>query len=397
MLRWGSPEPNGQESNSPIYSANGVYMLHNINSVVTALTPYFPGKPAEEFVREVGIPNPVRLASNENPRGAGEKVQAAIRKTLAELSRYPDATGYRLRSALAERLGVEIERVTLGNGSSEVLDLAARAILEPRASAIVDQYCFVVYPLAVAAAHGELIRVPSRDWEHDLDGMLNHVNENTRMIFIANPNNPTGTWVNEITLRAFLDALPSTVWVVLDEAYFEYAAAFQGFPDGVTLSHEYPNLIVTRTFSKVYGMAALRVGYSISSPEFSELLNRIRPPFNVSSIALAAAEVALKDDEFVEESRLLNGNGMKVVRSGLESLGFSVLNSAGNFLTFDCGYPAEPLYEELLRVGVIVRPVANYRLPNCLRVTIGTAEENDRFLSALKGILDGQVGASLFT
>ena len=355
----------------------------NINERVASLTPYQPGKPIEELTRELGLVDVVKLASNENPRGPGSRVRRAISRTVADISRYPDGGGYRLKRALSERLGVTVDRITLGNGSNDVLELAARVALSPDTEGLFDEYCFVVYPSAVVAAHGVPIVVPSKGWGHDLDAMRERVTASTRIVFIANPNNPTGTWIDRDALVAFLDTLPQTVWVVLDEAYCEYVG-HSDYPDGVRLQRSFPNLIVTRTFSKIHGLAGLRIGYGVSSPEFADLMNRIRQPFNASSVALAAAEAALGDDAFVAESKAINDAGMEQITAGLDALGIDYIPSLGNFVAMDCGRNAAPIYEALLAKGVIVRPVANYHMPRHLRVSVGLAHENAKFLAALR-------------
>ena len=358
----------------------------NINARVAGMTPYQPGKPIEELARELGVADIVKLASNENPRGPGPAVREALERAAADLSRYPDGSGYRLKAALSDHLALPAEQITLGNGSNDVLELAARVAISPGTEGIVDEHAFVVYPLAVAAAHGTLVTVPSRRYGHDLDAMRSRITDATRIVFIANPNNPTGTWVTEADLTAFLDAVPASVWVVLDEAYCEYVSE-PDYPDGIRLLEKYPNLIVTRTFSKIHGLAGLRIGYSVSAPDFADLLNRIRQPFNTSSLALAAAEAALGDREFVATSRALNDAGMRQLTDGLDALGVERIPSLGNFVTFDCGREAMPVYEALLRRGVIVRPVANYGMPRHLRVSVGLPEENARFLDALRDVL----------
>ena len=358
----------------------------NVNAPVAALSPYQPGKPVEELVRELGIEDAVKLASNENPRGPGDRVRKALAATVDGLSRYPDGSGYRLKNALAAKLGVAAEQITLGNGSNDVLDIAARVALSPGKSGVVDEHCFVVYPLAIAAANGQVRRVPSASWGHDLNAMAAAIDAETRIVYVANPNNPTGTWVDEAALRAFLRQVPSQVWVVLDEAYAEYVTA-AGYPDGIRLLDDFPNLIVTRTFSKIYGLAALRIGYAVSSPDFADLMNRVRHPFNANSMALAAAEAALEDDDYVAASRRLNEEGMTQIEGGLASLGLASIPSIGNFVTFDVGPDAAGIYQKMLRHGVIVRPVANYAMPRHLRVSVGLASENARFLSALERAL----------
>ena len=358
----------------------------NINARVAGLTPYQPGKPIEELTRELGISDVVKLASNENPRGPGPAVRAALERAATDLSRYPDGSGYRLKRALGAHLGVPPEQITLGNGSNDVLELAARVAISPGTEGIVDAHGFVVYPLAVAAAHGQLVTAPSRDWGHDLDAMLDRVTAATRIVFLANPNNPTGTWVRERALTAFLRAIPESVWVVLDEAYCEYVSE-PDYPDGIRLLASHPNLIVTRTFSKIHGLAGLRVGYSVSTAAFADLMNRIRQPFNTSSMGLAAAEAALDDADFTATSRAMNDAGMLQLTGGLDALGIDRIPSIGNFVTFDCARVALPVYEALLARGIIVRPVANYGMPHHLRASIGRPEENERLLQALREVL----------
>ena len=356
------------------------------NPAIQTLQPYQPGKPTEELTRELGLTDIVKLASNENPRGPGSAVTLVLERAAGSLSRYPDGSGYRLKHSLAAHLGVEVDQLTLGNGSNDVLELIARVVLTPGAQAVVSEHAFVVYPLAVISNGGVLVTVPARAWGCDLDAMANAVNENTRIVFIANPNNPTGTWVGEAALVDFLERLPEHLIVVLDEAYFEYVEEPE-YPDGVDLQRRFPNLVVTRTFSKIHALAALRVGYAISHPELADLMNRVRQPFNVNALGLACAEAALADLEFVRESRALNVAGMRQLSDGLNRLGVGFIPSAGNFLCVDIGRDAEPVYQDLLQRGVIVRPIAGYGLPRHLRVTIGLDEENRRFLAALAELL----------
>ena len=359
----------------------------NVNARITRLNPYQPGKPVEELMRERGVANAVKLASNENPLGPGPRVLQALAR--ADLSRYPDGTGFRLKAALSEHLGVEASRITLGNGSNDVLDLAARVAISPGTRGVIDEHCFVVYPLAITAANGDVARVPSRQWGHDLSALAAAVDEHTRIVYLANPNNPTGTWFDESTLRRFLSAVPREVWVVLDEAYAEYVTE-PGYPDGVGLAERYPNLIVTRTFSKIHALAALRIGYSVSSPEFADLLNRVRQPFNANSLALAAAEAALADTEHPAESRRMNSHGMARLADGFRALSLEWIPSTGNFVAVRLGpdHDAATIYDALLDEGVIVRPVANYGMPEYLRVTVGLPEENERFLDALARVFE---------
>jgi histidinol-phosphate aminotransferase len=356
------------------------------NRDILTLQPYQAGKPIEELQRELGVSDVIKLASNENPRGPGAAVHAAMARAAATLSRYPDGSGYRLKHALAKHLGVDAQRISLGNGSNDVLELVARVALSPGCEGIVSAHAFVVYPLAVIAHGGTLVTVPAQNWTHDLGAMADAVTKATRIIFVANPNNPTGTWVGRRELTAFLDRIPEHVVTVLDEAYFEYLQHPE-YPNGIELQSRYPNLVVTRTFSKIYGLAGMRVGYCVSHPDIADLLNRVRQPFNVSSLALECAEAALGDQEFVRRSREINDEGMEQLRRGLDQLGVPYIPSGGNFLCVDLRRPAAPTYDALLRLGVIVRPIAGYGMPNHLRVTVGLHEENARFLDALARVI----------
>lgn len=355
---------------------------------VQKLSPYVPGKPVDELAREFDLDpaSIVKLASNENPLGASPRALAAIRDELAELTRYPDGNGFALKQRLAERCGVQIDQVTLGNGSNDILELVARAWLAPGLNAVFSEFAFAIYPIVTQAVGAEARVTPAREWGHDLPAMLQAIDSQTRVVFIANPNNPTGTWFGPQALAEFLAAVPEYVLVVLDEAYIEYAEGEQ-LPDGLDYLADYPNLLVSRTFSKAYGLASLRVGYGLSSPAVADVLNRVRQPFNVNSLALAAACAALDDVEYVEQSRRLNEAGMQQLESGLRALGLNWIPSRANFLAVDLGRPAAPVYEGLLREGVIVRPVGGYGMPNHLRVSIGQPYENVRFLDALSRVL----------
>jgi histidinol-phosphate aminotransferase len=356
------------------------------NRDILTLQPYQPGKPVEELTRELGITDVIKLASNENPRGPGPRVHAAMARAATALSRYPDGSGFRLKQTLAAHLGVDTNQISLGNGSNDVLELVARIALSPGTEGIVSAHAFVVYPLAIVSHGATLVTVPARAWTHDLDAMADAITPATRIVFIANPNNPTGTWVTERELTRFLDRLPDHVIAVLDEAYFEYLV-HADYPDGIKLLRRYPNLVVTRTFSKVYGLAGLRVGYCVSHPDIADLLNRVRQPFNVSSVGLECAQAAVGDQEYVRCSREINDQVMQQLRQGLDQLGIAYIPSGGNFLCVDFGRPAAPIYEALLRLGVIVRPIGGYGMPNHLRVTVGLHEENARFLDALARVV----------
>jgi histidinol-phosphate aminotransferase len=310
------------------------------------------------------------------------RAQDAIRSVLSDLSRYPDGNGFELKAALSRRYEVASDCIVLGNGSNDVLDLAARAFLTPQDDAVYSQHAFAVYPLAVQAIGARGIEVPARNYGHDLDAMARAVTPKTRIVFIANPNNPTGTFVTADKLEAFIAGLPQHALVVLDEAYNEY------LPDEVrsdTLQwiRKYTNLVITRTFSKVYGLAGLRVGYAFARPEVTDLMNRVREPFNVNSVALAAATAALDDHEFVVRSYEVNRSGMRQLVSGLDRLGLEFIPSYGNFVTFKVP-DAGRIFQRLLEAGVIVRPLGGYGMPEHLRVTVGLDTENARFLESLE-------------
>ena len=364
-------------------------MTYKLNKKVLSMQPYQGGKPLEELARELGITDAIKLASNENPRGSSLSVQNALVEFGTEFSRYPDGNGFALKQALAEKYGITSKMLTLGNGSNDVLDLIARVALSPDTNAIMSDYAFVVYPLVTASAGAEALVVPALDYGADLPAMLAAIDEKTRLIFLANPNNPTGTWVEQQALLSFLSAVPERIIVVLDEAYFEYVEK-KNYPDGVRLLGQFDNLVVVRTFSKVYGLASMRVGYAMSSPELADYMNRVRQPFNSNGIGMACAVAALGDESYVNESVELNSRGLAELESGLSRLGVDFIPSAGNFVTIDVGGNAAKIYHQLLHLGVIVRPLANYGMPQHLRVTVGLDLENKRFLTALEQVLDKQ-------
>ena len=354
---------------------------------IRGIAPYQPGKPISELAREVGLDaaDIIKLASNETPLGVSPLAQRAIRGVLEDLARYPDGNGFELKQALAARYGVAQETIVLGNGSNDVLELAARAFLTHADSAIYSQHAFAVYPLVVQAIGATGIEAPARDFGHDLDAMMRAARPNTRLVFIANPNNPTGTFVRAPQLEAFLSALSRHVVVVLDEAYHEYLSP-ELRADSVAWLKRFPNLVITRTFSKVYGLAGLRVGYAFADPGVADLMNRVRQPFNVNSISLAAAAAALGDTDFVRKSYALNQAGMKQITDGLERLSIEYIRSYGNFVSFKVK-DAGGVYRGLLKLGVIVRPIASYGMPDYLRVTIGLESENAKFLACLQQVL----------
>ncbi len=370
--------------------------LHNALPGVLALQPYSPGMPLDELQRRLGVSDAIKLASNENPLGPSPAVKAALAKTLTDgnLALYPDGAGFRLKARIAALHDLPPERITLGNGSNDLLEFIARVFLGPGRSALYSQYCFAVYPLATTAQNAEGVVAPAlppdhatMPYGHDFDALLKAVRPDTSVVMVANPNNPTGTWAEPAAIETFLDHVPSNVIVVLDEAYIEYQPQASR-PDSRRWLETYPNLVVTRTFSKAYGLAGLRAGYSLSHPDVADLLNRVRQPFNLNTLALQAAEIALGDQEHVTRSVELNASEMAKLRAALEALGLKVLPSQANFLTFDCGRVAAPIHQGLLEQGVIIRPMASYGLPNFLRVSIGTVRENARFLDALKKVLE---------
>ena len=353
---------------------------------VQRLIPYKAGKPIEELERELGLTQIIKLASNENPLGPGKKALAAIQATLPALALYPDGSGFALKQALAEKYAVDPSQITLGNGSNEILELVARAFLTPVLEVVFSQHAFAVYPIVTQAAGATAVVVPALNYGHDLEAMLQAVTEKTRLVFIANPNNPTGTLLSQASLERFIGALPDTCLCVLDEAYFEYVSHVE-LVNSIDWLKKFPNLLITRTFSKAYGLAGLRVGYGLSSPQLADILNRVRQPFNNNMLALVAAEAALSDDEYLQQTIAVNDQGMKQLTEGFKNMGLEWIPSAGNFVLVDLKQAGQPVYEALLRKGVIVRPVGNYELPNHLRISIGTASENQLFLQALTSTL----------
>lgn len=352
------------------------------------IAPYSPGKPISDVARELGMAEAdiIKLASNENPLGPSPKALAAIRLALDDLALYPDGAGFALKAAICQRFGVQAQQIILGNGSNDVLELAARTFLQPGDTAIYSQHAFAVYPLATQAVGATGIEVPAKDFGNDLDGMLAAIRPDTKLIFLANPNNPTGTFVPGSALHAFLKQVPERVLVLVDEAYGEYLDGADAY-DSVPWLAEFPNLILSRTLSKAFGLAGLRIGFGFAAPALIDLMNRVRQPFNVNHLAMVAAVAALADDEFITRSRKLNADGLAFLRAAFQARGIAYLPAYGNFITFKIGPKAGKVFESLLKQGVIVRPIAGYGLPDYLRVTIGTAAQNERFLAALDAAL----------
>ena len=355
---------------------------------ILGLAPYVPGKPLSELEREYGIFDSVKLASNENPLGPSARAVQAATAALGSIRLYPDGNGHELRQALARHHAIAPECITLGNGSNDLLVMLAEAFLAPGVEAAMSEYCFQVFPLAAQATGAAVVIAPAQPRNaamplgHDVKALRAAVSERTRLVFVANPNNPTGTWLAPGELRGFIESLPATTLVVIDEAYYDYARAVD-CPDASAWLRDFPNLVVLRTFSKAYGLAGLRVGYALSHPVVAELLNRVRQPFNVSSVSLAAASAALADHAHLQEVVALNRAGIERLTGSCRSLGIECLPTAGNFVLIDFTRPAARIYEAMLRSGVIARPMAPYGLPNYLRISTGTAAQNERCIQAL--------------
>lgn len=360
--------------------------LNIANEGVKSLSPYQAGKPIEELERELGISNIIKLASNENPFGFPESAKQAIMNQLNDLTRYPDANGFELKAAISKKFGVQANQITLGNGSNDLLELFAHTFVSEQDEVIYSQYAFIVYPLVTKAINAVAREIPAKDWGHDLAAFLAAINAKTKLIFIANPNNPTGNFLTEAEIDAFLANVPTNVIVVLDEAYTEFTHVSERV-DSFGLLAKYPNLIVSRSLSKAYGLAGLRIGYAVSNPDIADLLNRVRQPFNCNSLALASAIAVMNDDAFVERVAENNRQEMQRYEAFCQAQGLSYIPSKGNFITIDFQRPAAPIYDALLREGVIVRPIAGYGMPNHLRISIGLPEENDRLFSALLNVL----------
>lgn len=353
-------------------------------SGVADLQPYVPGMPVDELKRQYGLSDVIKLASNENPLGPSQAVLSAIAQGATDVTRYPDGNGYLLKQTLAAHYRLAPEQITLGNGSNDVLELLAHAFAGAGDEVVYSEHAFAVYPLATQAVGATGVSAPATAYGHDLQAMLDAISIRTKLVFIANPNNPTGTWLAAGDLRRFLEKVPENVLVVLDEAYVEYLDEPE---DSVGWLGDYHNLVITRTFSKAYGLAGLRVGYALSHPEVADLLNRIRQPFNVNSLAQLAAVAAFGDEAYLARSREVNKAGMKLLTAGFDAMGLGYIPSAANFVTVNVHSNAAEVYDDLLYEGVIVRPVAGYGLPQHLRVSIGLPAENERFLDALSRVL----------
>lgn len=356
------------------------------NEGVKSLSPYQAGKPIEELERELGISNIIKLASNENPFGLPESAKQAISQQLNDLTRYPDANGFELKAVISRKFSVNPNQITLGNGSNDLLELIAHTFASETDEIIYSQYAFIVYPLVTKAINAVAREIPAKNWGHDLEGFYQAINEKTKLIYIANPNNPTGNFLSEAEIDAFLAKVPERVIVVLDEAYTEFTSSNERV-DSFKLLQKYSNLVICRTLSKAYGLAGLRIGYAVSNAEIADLFNRVRQPFNCNSLALAAAVAVMQDDAFVEKVAENNRLEMARYEQFCQQHGLEFIPSKGNFITIDFKRPAAPIYDALLREGVIVRPIAGYGMPNHLRISIGLPSENDRLFNALLKVL----------
>ena len=350
---------------------------------IRSIAAYQPGKPISDVARELGMQEAdiVKLASNENPLGASPKAMAAIQAALGDLAMYPDGGGFALKAAISKKYSVQPEQIILGNGSNDILELAARTFMKAGDSAVYSQHAFAVYPLATQAVGATGIEAPAKDFGNDLNAMLNAIRPDTKMVFLANPNNPTGTFTPGAELQAFVKQVPSNVLVVLDEAYGEYLNDADVY-DSVPWLADFPNVIISHTLSKAYGLAGLRIGFGLAHPQLIDLMNRVRQPFNVNHLAMVAAVAALGDDDFIRESRRVNDAGLSLLKAEFATRNLATIPAFGNFITFKIDN-AKRVFESLLKQGVIVRPIAGYGLPDYLRVTIGTEAQNRRFIAAL--------------
>lgn len=356
---------------------------------IREIAPYQGGKPISELAREMGLQEQdiVKLASNENPLGISPKAEFAIQEAILDIARYPDGNSFALRDVVSKKFNVTHQQIVFGNGSNDILELAARAFLSPDSEAVFSQHAFAVYPLVTQAVGARGVVVPAKNYGHDLDAMLKAISPDTRIMFIANPNNPTGTLLEKDVLYHFLKQVPSHILVILDEAYDEYLPVDLK-SEAISWLPQFSNLLISRTLSKAYGLAGLRIGFGVTHPEIADMMNRVRQPFNVNSIAQAAAIASLADEDFVERSYALNQAGMAQLKQGFDELGLEYIPSYANFISVKVG-DAKTCHQKLLQKGVIVRPVANYEMPEYLRVSVGLFAENQKFLSVLGEIIRG--------
>lgn len=353
-----------------------------VNDNICDLRPYEPGKPIEEVEREFGVRNPVKLASNENPLPPSKRIIKYIKDALKNLNRYPDGSGYYLRKALALKLNTSMDNLMLGNGSNEIIEIVVRTFIKPGDEVIIPDPSFVVYPMIVQASGGRKIIVQLKDFRIDLDGIINSITGRTKIIFIANPNNPTGTIVRKKEVEIFLKSLPKNIIVVFDEAYYEFANS-KDYPDTINYLDDH-NLLILRTFSKISSLAGLRIGYCIGNHQMIEYMNRIRQPFNTNSLAQIAALASLEDDNYIKKTLKLIKKEKLFLYKSMDSLGISYIPSNANFILVDVGDDSNKLHNFFMQNGVIIRPMASFGLKNFIRVTIGLHEENEKFIRALE-------------
>ena len=365
-----------------------IQLKNQLNPFIASITPYTPGKPVSELQRELGLTQISKLASNENPLGASPKVTEAIQQALTDIARYPDGSAYYLKSELANFLNLSLDQIAVGNGSNELLELVARIFAVPGDEIIFSEHAFAVYPISAQVVGATPVSVPAKNWGHDLEAMLQAITNQTKVVYLANPNNPTGTLFLKQEWEAFIEKVPANVIVVLDEAYLEYVD-HSDYANGIDYLKRYPNLLVSRTFSKAYGLASLRVGYMAGSAELMGYVNQVRAPFNVNQFAQVGAVAALQDQSFVEQGVALNRQEMAKMIAAFNQLGLDYIPSYGNFVCVefpDNKASATEINTALLHKGVIVRPVGNYKMPNHLRISIGSETENSHFLSALQDL-----------
>lgn len=356
------------------------------NPFVGELIPYVPGKPVEELERELGISGAVKIASNENPLGPSPLAEKAVAEAVHSLNRYPDGDAFYLKQKLSEKLGIEPETLIFGNGSNDVIDIAARTFMKPGDEAIFGEYAFIVYPIVTQAVGATSVISPMPEYVHNLRDMHSRITEKTRMIFIANPNNPTGTMVKSDEFEWFIDNVPENILILVDEAYFEYVED-KDYPDSLQYQDRGKSILTVRTFSKIYGLAGLRLGYGVAHRDIISNMQRVRHPFNSNSLSQIGAMAALDDIEHMQRTKSINSEGLCYVTRELEKLDIPYAPSYTNFVLIDLGEDPIPTYNELLKEGVIVRPVMGYGLKTHLRVTIGTKQENERFVSGIKKVL----------
>jgi len=361
--------------------------LENLNQGVLGLKPYEPGLPLEQTQKKLGLEKVIKLASNENPLGPSPKALDLLKGQLnsfsSDLNRYPDGNAYDLKEAISKKYSVDMNQITIGNGSNDLIEFVSRCFLGEGKKAIYSQHGFAIYPLAIKSTGAVPIKSKAKNWGHDLELMKDLVDDKTKLIFIASPNNPTGTAKTLQEIKDFLNNLPEDILVFLDQAYFEYIEGTE-FDIPFSLIDDYPNLVISRSFSKAHGLAALRLGFCISNPELSNYLNRVRQPFNANSLALNLGKIALSDQEHIDKSVKINSSGMERVKMAFDSFNYSYIESWGNFISFDAKQDSDDAFQYFLKKGVILRSLKVYEMPQHLRVSIGTEEEMDFFLKVLE-------------